>query len=104
MSSEQLTEKARQTLKSMKELLEKAEDSTRKALERATPAVQKSIDASLEAAAKGFSTTMKSIDGATKGDQVKLLRAYRKFLAGQVEFVDARIKALDDKEQSGAQG
>ncbi len=103
MSSDQVTEKAKQTWKSVKEMLEKAEESTHKALEKAAPAVAKSIDSSLETAAKGFNTTIKSIDGATGGDQVKLLRAYRRFLSGQVDFVDSRIRDLEQKTKSPKQ-
>lgn len=97
MSSEQVTEKAKQTLKAMVELLEKAEESTHKALEKAAPTVQKSIDTSVEAAAKGFTATMQTIDGATTDDQLKLLRAYRKFLGGQADYVDSRIRDLEGK-------
>ena len=103
MSSDQVAKKAKETLKSVRELLEKAEDSTHRALDRAAPALQKSLAASMEAAAKGFGATMRSIDGATGGDQVKLLRAYRKFLSGQVDFVDSRIKDLEDKAQASKQ-
>lgn len=97
MSTEQVTEKAKQTLKSMMELLSKAEESTHKALEKAAPAVQKSIDASVDAAAKGFTTTMQTIDGATTEDQLKLLRAYRKLLGGQSDYVENRIRDLEGK-------
>ena len=99
MSNEQ-TGKAKQTLKTVRELLEKAEGSTHKALEKAAPTVQKSIDASLEAGAKGFNATMKAIDGATQGDQLKLLRAYKKFLGGQSDYVENRIRALEEKQPS----
>ena len=100
MSSDQVAQKAKETLKAVRELLEKAEETTNKALEKAAPALQKSIDASLETAAKGFTATMKSIESTTSADQVKLLKAYRRFLAGQVEFVDARIKATEEKAQA----
>jgi hypothetical protein len=99
MSSEQVAQKARQTLESVKKMLERAEDSTHKVLVRAAPAVTKSLDASMEAASKGFLKTVKTIDGATTGDQAKLFRAYKKLLEGQVEFVDARIKTLEDRAQ-----
>ena len=46
---------------------------------------------------------MESIGGAACGDPVKLLRAYRKFHSGQVDFVDSRIKDLVDKGQSPKQ-
>lgn len=97
MSSDQVTQKAKETLKLVRELLEKAQESTHTALEKAAPAVQKSIDSSMEAAAKGFSSTMKSIDDMAKGDQVKLLKTYRKFLSGQADFVESRIKALEER-------
>jgi len=97
MSSEQVAEKAKQTLKALMEFLEKAEESTHKALEKAAPAVQRSIDTSVEAAAKGFTATMQTIDGATMEDQVKLLKAYRKFLGGQADYVDNRIRDLEEK-------
>ena len=97
MSTEQVAEKAKQTLKTMKELLEKAEESIHRALEKAAPAVQKSIDASVEAAAKAFSATMQTIDSVATEDQLKLLTAYRKFLGGQADYVDDRIRALEDK-------
>ncbi len=103
MSSDQVSEKARQTLKTVRELLERAEESTHRVLDRAAPAISKSIDASMEAAAKGFSSTMKSIDSATHDDQVKLLKAYRKFLSGQVDFVDSRIRAAEEKPGKGQQ-
>ena len=101
MSSEPVKDRAKQTLKTVRELLEKAEDSTHKALDKAAPKVQKSIDSSMEAAARGFSSTMKTIDGATSGDQVKLLKAYRRFLGGQVDFVEARIRNLEEKTGEG---
>ncbi len=86
------------TLQSVKELLEKAEESARTALNKATPAVQKSVVTSMDAAAKGFNATMKSIDGATSKEQLELLKAYRKVLGGQVDFVDSRIKTLESKQ------
>lgn len=99
MSSQQVPARAKQTLKTVKEALAKAEESTHKALERAAPALQRSIDSSFEATAKGFNTTMKAIEGATKGDQVRLLKVYRRFLVGQASFVESRIKALEGAQQ-----
>lgn len=100
MSSETVEERAKQTMKAFKEAIDKVEDSAHKALDKAAPTLQKSFDASMDAAAKGFVATMKSIDRATTGDQVKLLRAYQKFLGGQVEFVNARITDLEQKARS----
>jgi len=100
VSSEQVSQKAKEALKSLKEVLERAEDTTHKVLEKAAPTLQRSIDSSMEAASNGFNATMKSIDGATVGDQIKLLRAYRKFLAGQADFVESRIRALEEAKAS----
>ena len=97
MSTVQASERAKQTLKSVKELLEKAEDSAQKAFNKAAPAVEKSVGASIDAASKGFTATMKSIDGATTREQMDLLRAYRKVLGGQLDFVDSRIRTLESK-------
>jgi len=104
MSDSEPTDTARQALKSIKELLEKAEESTHRVLEKAAPAVQKSLDVSMEAAASGFNATMKSIDGATAREQLEVLRAYRKFLDGQGELVASRIRALESKSQTRSQG
>jgi len=76
-------------LQTVRELLEKAEESARKAVEKATPAVQKSVSTSMDAAGKGFNATMKSIDSATTREQLELLKAYRKVLGGQVDYVDS---------------
>ncbi len=98
MSSVDAGEGPRSALKSMRELLERAEDSAKKALNKATPAVQRSVVTSMDAAAKGFNATMKSIDNATSREQLDLLKAYRRLLGGQVDFVDSRIRALESKE------
>ena len=57
----------------------------------------------MEAAANAFNKTMKTIDGATTGDQAALLRAYRKLLAGQLDYVDARTKALEERQARSSQ-
>ncbi len=77
--------------------MEKAVVTTQKSIEKATPAIQRSLDHSMEAAGGAFARTVKSIDGATAGDQARLFRAYRKLLAGQLDYVDSRIRALDEK-------
>jgi soluble cytochrome b562 len=100
MSSEGVGEGAKNTLKTVRELLEKAEESARTALNKATPAVQKSVSTSMDAATKGFNSTMKSLDGATTREQLGVLKAYRRVLGGQIDFVDSRIRTLESKEPS----
>jgi small-conductance mechanosensitive channel len=100
MSSEQLTERAKDTLKAVREKLEKAEEAAHKGLVKAAPAVQKSLDASLDAASKGFNATMKTIGSATEREQLPLLRAYSRFLTGQAEYVQSRIRVLEERAAS----
>ncbi|MDG6988402.1 MAG: hypothetical protein JRN21_03650 [Nitrososphaerota archaeon] len=97
VSEDRGSPRTKQTLKSVREIIEKAQESTERALHRAAPVVQKSLGASVDAANKAFMKSMKTIDGATAGDQARLLKAYRKVLSGQAEFVDSRIRALEEK-------
>lgn len=97
MSSEQVTTKAKETLKGVKEILEKAEAAAHKAVERTAPTVQKSLDSSLEAAGKGFRSTMKTIDTVTEKEQLELLKVYQRFLTGQADYVGAKVKTLEEK-------
>jgi hypothetical protein len=100
MSTEKVAQAAKETIKSVKEALGKAEEATHRALDQVAPALQRSMNSSMEAASKGFSATMRSIDSATSGDQVKLLKAYRTLLSGQMDFVEARIRSIEEKDPS----
>ncbi len=100
MTSEQVTLKARETLKGVKELLEKAEAAAHKAISKSAPTVQKSLDSSLEAAGKGFSSTLKTIDSVTEKEQLELLKVYQRFLTGQADYVGAKIKSLEERAAS----
>ncbi|HZW85259.1 MAG TPA: hypothetical protein VFE91_05095 [Nitrososphaerales archaeon] len=97
MSTEQVAGKAKETIKALKEALERAEEAAQKGISKAAPAIQKSLDNSLEAASKGFASTMKTIDSVTEREQLPLLRAYGKFLSGQAEYVEARVKVLEER-------
>ena len=93
--------RARQAAARVREMMQKAEESTQKAIDAATPALSRPLERSMETASKTFQRTVKAIDGATTSDQVVLFRAYRRFLGGQLEFVDSRIKALEEKSGTG---
>ncbi|MDG6946894.1 MAG: hypothetical protein JRN44_00030 [Nitrososphaerota archaeon] len=103
LASESPPPEPRSALKTLRDALEKAASMTQKTIEKATPALQRSLDASMDAAAAAFTRTMKTIDGGTTGDQAALLGAYRKLLAGQLEYVDARIKALEERQARAPQ-
>ncbi len=102
MSTQQVTSKAKDTLKSVKEMLEKAEESVHKELTKAAPKVSKTLDTSMDAASKGFQSTIKTIDTRTEKEQLALLQGYRKFLAGQLDYVDSRIRGLEKGRQEQA--
>ncbi|MBI3858823.1 MAG: DUF5320 domain-containing protein [Thaumarchaeota archaeon] len=88
---------ASDTWKSVKELLARAEDAVQKELNKAGPVVQRSLDSSVEAGTKGLNNAFKTLDSKTAKERADLLRTYRKFLAGQLEYVDARLKELEGK-------
>lgn len=78
-------------------MLEKAELTVHMELKKAAPSVQKSLDNSLEAVAKAFDSTIRTIDSKTETEQIGLLKAYRKFLTEQAEFVEVKLKRLEER-------
>ena len=100
LSTDQMADKAKETIKALREVLERAEEAARTGISKAAPAIQKSLDNSLEAASKGFAGTMKTIDSVTEKEQLPLLRAYGKFLSGQAEYVEARVRVLEERVSS----
>lgn len=99
-STEQVSARAKEALKSVKELLQKVEETTTKELDRVAPSVAKSLNSSFDAAAKGFASTLKTIDSRTGKEQLELLSAYRRFLAGQLAYVDSKLDGLKQKATS----
>jgi hypothetical protein len=95
MSSGQTTSK--DTWDLLKEILQKTQAEVRKQIDQATPVVQRTVGSSVEAANRGFNATMKSISSHTEKEQLELLRAYRNVLSGQSQFVDSRVKALEER-------
>ena len=53
------------------------------------------VSAGLEETMETFRRTMTSIDKETKPQQLKLLRAYKKFLTRQVDFIEKRLKRTE---------
>ena len=104
MSTSQATEKAKDAWESFKELLAKTDAEVRKEINQAAPAVQRSVGASIDTAAKTFDSTMKSISKHTEREQLELLKAYGRFLSSQSDFVDSRLKALDERVRDKEKG
>ena len=102
MSADQSTG-TKDAWESFKELLAKTDAEVTKQIRQATPVVQRSVGASIETATRGFDSTMKGISKHTEREQLELLKAYRKFLSSQSEFVDARLKGLDERKENQRQ-
>jgi hypothetical protein len=97
--SQSETANEKDTWDTLKELREKTEARMMKEINQAVPAVQRSLGATVDAATKGFDMTMKSISSHTEKEQLELLRAYRRFLSGQLKFVDFRLKEIEKRAQ-----
>jgi hypothetical protein len=104
MSTNQATEKAKDAWESFKELLAKTDAEVRKEINQAAPVVQRSVGASIETATRTFDSTMKSISKHTEREQLELLKAYKRFLSSQSDFVDSRMKNLDEQARDKGQG
>ena len=97
MTSKELSERAKETWKSVKGILERADAQLEKELIRVTPRVKKSLETSYEATGKALNSAMNSIDGATESEQGSLLRSYKRFLSNQVDFVEGRLYELESR-------
>jgi len=99
MSSEEVKAKAKETLRSVRELLKAVAESVDAELKKNAPRVANTLDRSFETASKSLTDTLRIIDRKTGKEQVELLKAYRSFIQKQVEIVQGRISDLE-KEHS----
>lgn len=102
MSAQEVKQKAKETLKSVREMLAKSEKAVHQQLEKTTPKVVNTLDASFEKASRGMSETLSTIDRKTRKEQIELLKAYRSFLQKQVDLIDGRLKAIESEEPKRA--
>ena len=100
MSSKEVKAKAKETLKSVRELLEAVTESVDAELRKNAPRVADTLDRSFETASKSLTDTLGVIDRKTGKEQLELLKAYRSFIQKQAEIVQGRISDLE-KERSG---
>ena len=98
MSSGEVKAKARETLKSAKELLKAVKESVDAELKKSAPRVATALDRSFDRASKGLTDTLKVIDKKTGKEQLELLKAYRSFIQMQGEIVQGRIADLEKGE------
>jgi hypothetical protein len=95
MSSEDVKAKAKETLRSVRELLKAVTDSVDAELKRNVPRVANTLDRSFEKASKSLTDTLVVIDKKTAKEQLELLKAYRSFIQKQAEIVQGRITDLE---------
>jgi len=99
MSSQEVKTKAKETLRSVKELLKAVTESVDAELKKNAPKVASTLDRSFETASKSLTDTLGVIDKKTGKEQLELLKAYRSFIQKQAEIVQGRISGLE-KEHS----
>jgi DnaJ-domain-containing protein 1 len=95
MSSDEVQAKARETLRSMKELLKAVKTSAHRELEKNAPKVVNTLDRSFEKASNSLTDTLGVIDKKTTKEQLELLKAYRSFLQKQTQMIQTKITSLE---------
>ncbi len=94
MSAQEVKEKAKETAKSVAELLDSVKRAANARLAKEAPKVANALDSSFDRAAKGMKDTLKTIDKRTSKEQAELLSAYRSFLQKQTEIIDKKIASM----------
>ena len=104
MSADEVKAKAKQTAKSIGELLDAVEMAARARLSKEAPKVVNTLDGSFDKATKGLTATLKTIEKRTTKEQAELLKAYKSFLQKQAEIIDKRIASMKKKEAKAESG
>ena len=81
----------------LRNLLEKTEGEVRRELRAASPVVGCYLRVPMESAMRAFDGTMRSISNSSEKEQVEMLRTYHSLLTGQMGFVEARLRELDQR-------
>jgi hypothetical protein len=98
MSADEVRAKAKQTAKSVGELLDAVERAAHARLSKEAPKVVNTLDGSFEKATKGLTDTLRTIDERTAKEQAELLKAYRAFLQKQAEIIEKKMASMKNKE------
>ena len=98
MSSEEVKAKAKETLRSVKELLKTVTEGVDAELKKNAPRVANTLDRSFETASKSLTDTLGVIDRKTGKEQLELLKAYKSFIQKQAEILQGRISDLEHAE------
>ncbi len=95
MSSDEVVEKFKETLRSAKELLVTVKKTANAELSKTAPKLVHSLDKSFEEATGALSDTLVIIDKEAKREKLQLLNTYKSFLKRQEELIDKRIKSAE---------
>ncbi len=101
MSGQDVRIKLRETVRSVKELLTALKKATHEQLSRTAPKVTHTLDKSFDRASKGLSDTLGLISKKASREQLELLKSYRSFLRKQSEFVEVKIRTMEQQEPPG---
>ena len=93
-AAERVNKGVRDTVKSAEEFIESTKKSLQMELSKRTPKVEHALDQSLDEAGQALSNALKSVEKKTSREQLEVLNGYKKFLQGQIAFVDDRIRAI----------
>jgi hypothetical protein len=84
----------RDGIKSAEEFIESTKKSLQAEFSKKAPGVEHELDRPVEQAGQALSNALKSVGKNASNEQLELLKGYRKFLQGQIAFVDEKIKAM----------
>ena len=101
MSREEVKAKAKETVRSARELMDAVKKAINAQLSTSAPKVANALDGSFDRAARTLTDALGTIDQKTAREQVELLKAYRSFLEKQGEIVDRRMASVRRKGTKG---
>lgn len=104
MSTEEVRAKAKQTAKSVGELLDAVKKAAHARLSKEAPRVVNALDSSFDKASKGLADTLKTIDKRTSKEQAELLKAYKSFLQKQAEIIEKKMASMKEQEPKAESG
>ena len=93
-ATERVKKSVRDSIKSTEEFIETMKRTLQNELAKTTPDIEHALDRSLDGAGQALSIALESVETTTTREQIELLNGYRRFLQGQIEFVDNRLKAM----------
>ena len=94
MSGEEVKAKAKETVKSVAELLKAVKNVAHDQLSKNAPKVVNTLDSSFDKGSRVLTDTLRTIDRETSQEQLELLNAYRSFLQKQTELIERKMTSI----------